>query len=149
MVLASDIAVCSERASFYASWMSNGLANDGGSSYTLVKIVGFRRAIELMLTNRTLSAQEALDWGIVNRLYTQDDFQRNVQLIARDLADGPTHLQAMVKDTFHEGWRRSIEECTEHECMNILEALDHPYGRERLGAFLRGERTNKLKVRLP
>jgi enoyl-CoA hydratase/carnithine racemase len=149
MVLASDMAVCNERASFYASWMSNGMANDGGSSYTLVKIVGMRRAMELMLTNRTLSAQEALEWGIVNRLYKQDEFDRNVKQIAQDLADGPTHLQAMVKETFHDGWRRSVEECTEHECMNILKALDHPYGRERLGAFLRGERTNKLKVRLP
>jgi len=147
--LASDLAVCNERASFFASWMSNGLANDGGSSYTLTKIVGFRRAMELMLTNRTLNAEEALDWGIVNRLYKNDEFQANVNMIARDLADGPTHLQAMVKETFHEGWRRSMEECTEYECMNILKSLEHPYGRERLAAFLRGEKTNKLKVRLP
>ena len=68
MVLAADLAVCSETAKFYASWMSNGVANDGGSSYSLARIVGFRRAMELMLTNRTLDAAEALDWGIVNRV---------------------------------------------------------------------------------
>lgn len=149
MVLASDMAVCNERATFYASWMSNGVANDGGSSYTLVKIVGFRRAMELMLTNKTLNAQEALEWGIVNRLYKNDEFLENVKVIARGLADGPTHLQAFVKETFHEGWRRSIEECTEHECMNILESLDNPYARERLGAFLKGEKTNRLNVHIP
>jgi 2-(1,2-epoxy-1,2-dihydrophenyl)acetyl-CoA isomerase len=149
MVLAADIAVCNEKATFYTSWMSNGVANDGGSSYSLAKIVGFRRALELMLTNRTLNAQEALEWGIVNRLYKNEEFTANVKIIARDLADGPTHLQAFVKETFHEGWRRSIEECTEYECMNILTSLDDPYARERLGGFLRGEKTNKLSVRLP
>ena len=148
MVLAADIAVCHERASFYASWMSNGVANDGGSSYTLAKIVGFRRAIELMLTNRTLDAREAVDWGICNRMYADADFANNVATIARQLADGPTHLQAYVKETFHDGWRRSLEECTEHECMNILKSLDHPYAAERLGAFKRGERTNSIQVDL-
>ena len=93
MVLAADIAVCNEKASFYTSWMSNGVANDGGSSYSLAKIVGFRRAMELMLTNRTLNAQEALEWGIVNRLYKNEDFAANVKIIARDLADGPTHFR--------------------------------------------------------
>ena len=53
-----------------------------------------------------------------------------------------------MKQTFHDGWRRSLEECTEHECMNILKALDHPYARERLNAFDRGERTNALLVGL-
>src|SRR5438876_6666376 len=48
MVLASDMAVCNEDAKFFASWMANGVANDGGSSYTLAKVVGFRRAMELM-----------------------------------------------------------------------------------------------------
>ncbi len=149
MVLASDLAVGNTRARFYASWMSNGMANDGGSSYSFVKIMGFRRAMELMMTNRILGAEEALEWQILNRLYKDEDFEANVRMIACDLAAGPTHLQAMVKQTFHDGWRRSIEECTEYECMNILQSLEHPYSRERLAAFKQGERTNRLHVRLP
>jgi enoyl-CoA hydratase/carnithine racemase len=113
IVLASDIAVCNESATFFASWMANGVANDGGSSYTLAKIVGFRRAMELMLTNRTLAAKEAVEWQICNRMYKNEEFSKNVAKIARELAHGPTHLQAYVKETFHEGWRRSLEECTE------------------------------------
>jgi enoyl-CoA hydratase/carnithine racemase len=148
LVLASDLAVCNERATFFASWMANGVANDGGSSYSLAKIVGFRRAMELMLTNRTLSAAEAVEWQICNRMYRNDEFDANVSRIARQLADGPTHLQAFVKETFHEGWRRSLEECTEYECQNILTSLDHPYAAERLGAFKRGQRTNPLMIDL-
>ena len=149
LTLAADMAICNETAAFYASWMSNGVANDGGSSYTLAKIVGFRRAMELMLTNRTLDAYEAQEWGIVNRVYAGDQFDQMKTSIAQQLADGPAHLQAFVKETFHDGWRRSLEECTEHECMNILTSLDHPYAAERLGAFARGERTNLLQVDLP
>ncbi len=148
IVLASDIAVCNERAAFFASWMANGVANDGGSSYTLAKIVGFRRAMELMLTNRTLTAAEAVEWQICNRMYKNDEFAGNVAKVARQLADGPTHLQAYVKETFHEGWRRSLEECTEYECQNILKSLDNPYAAERLGDFKRGKRNNPLMIDL-
>ena len=146
LTLVSDMAICNEKAKFYASWMSNGMANNGGSSYTLTKIVGFRKAMELMLTNRTLNAYEAEEWGIINRVYEGEQFTKMTASIARQLADGPTHLQAFVKETFHDGWRRSLEECTEHECMNILSALEHPYAAERLRAFERGERTNSLQV---
>lgn len=149
MVMVCDLAVCHERAKFYASWMSNGVANDGGSSYSFVKILGFRRAMELMLTNRTLDAREALEWGVVNRVYSDTEFGANVGSIAQQLADGPTHLQAMLKETFHKGWRRSLEECTEHECMNIQRSLQHPYAGERLAAFKRGERTNRVMLNLP
>ncbi len=149
ITLAADIAICNEKAMFYASWMSNGLANDGGSSYTLAKIVGFRRAMELMLTNRTLDAYEAQEWGIVNRVYEGQKLEEMKASIARELADGPTHLQALVKETFHDGWRRSLEECTEHECMNILKSLEHPYAAERLAAFKRGEGTNTIQVNMP
>jgi 2-(1,2-epoxy-1,2-dihydrophenyl)acetyl-CoA isomerase len=148
MVLASDIAVCNENATFFASWMANGVANDGGSSYTLAKIVGFRRAMELMLTNRTLTAKEAVEWQICNRMYRNEEFAANVAKVARELAHGPTHLQAYVKETFHEGWRRSLEECTEYECQNILASLDHPYAAERLGEFKRGNRNNPLLIDL-
>src|SRR5262245_64872542 len=68
IVLASDIAVCNENATFFASWMANGVANDGGSSYFLTRILGFRRAMELMLTSRTLTPQTAVDWQICNRM---------------------------------------------------------------------------------
>src|SRR5439155_7048327 len=138
----ADIAVCNERAKFYASWMNNGVANDGGSSYSLARIIGMRRALEFMLTNRTLTAYEALDWGMVNRVYTNEDFDKNVRVIAADLAAGPTHLQGMVKATFHAGWNFSLEECTEQECANILTSLENPYASQRLNAFKRGERTN-------
>lgn len=150
IVLASDMAVAVDSARFLCSWHSNGVANDGATSYTLAKIVGFRRALELMLTNATLDAEQALDWQIVNRIYAREQFEQAVAVIAADLVAGPTHLQAMAKERFHMGWRQSIEECTEFEIQNIMDSLKHPYFRARVERFVRKEgRNDELKVRLP
>jgi enoyl-CoA hydratase/carnithine racemase len=103
-----------------------------------------------MLTNRTLTAAEALDWQILNRVYAPAEFATNVAQIAADLAAGPTHLQAMAKSRFHAGWRQSIEECTELEIENVMESLADPYFKKALDDFLGKQgRSDKVQVRLP
>jgi enoyl-CoA hydratase/carnithine racemase len=150
MTLAADMAVAADNATFVCAWHSIGLANDAATSYTLVKIVGFRRAMELMLTNRTLTAAEALDWQILNRVYLSADFRQIVAQIAADLAAGPTHLQAMAKSRFHAGWRQPIEECTESEVENVMDSLSDPYFKKALDQFLSKQgRSDKVQVRLP
>ena len=119
-------------------------------SYSLAKIVGFRRAFELMYTNRTLSAEEACDWQIVNRVYDNSEFSKNVELVAKQLADAPTHLQGMAKESFHMGWRRSVEEATEYEIQNVMKSVENPYFVEALTSFLnKTSRSNLEQVVLP
>ena len=150
MTLCADLAVCKDTARFLPAWHSIGLANDATTSYSLVKIVGFRRAMEWMMTNQTVDAKQALEWGVVNRVYKNEDFEKNVALIARQLADGPTHLQAMAKEGFHMGWRRSIEEATEFEIQNVMRSVAHPYFADSLKKFLAGERkSSHAQVKLP
>ena len=150
MALCADMVVAHENASFLCAWHTIGLANDATTSYTLAKIVGFRRATELMFTNRTLSAREAMEWQLVNRVYGDADFARNAEQIGLDLAAGPTHLQGMAKESFHMGWRRSLEEATEFEIQNVMQSVDHPYFVDALKRFLNKEnRSNLQQVRLP
>ncbi len=150
MALCSDMVICSEHARFLCAWHAIGLANDATTSYSLTKVVGWRRAFELMMTNRTLSADEAVEWGIANRTYADEDFAGNVDQIARDLAAGPTHLQAMARDSFHSGWRRSVEEATEYEIQNVMKSVRHPYFREAVDKFVKGEiKADIPQVRLP
>lgn len=150
MTLAADMAIAVDSATFLCAWHSIGLANDAATSYTLVKFVGFRRAMELILTNRTLTAAEALEWQILNRVYSRARFQSQVAQIAADLAAAPTHLQAMTKSRFHAGWRQSIEECTELEIQNVMASIAHPYFRHTLDQFLtKQSRSSKIQVRLP
>ena len=140
MALCADMVIAKENASFLCAWHTIGLANDATTSYSLVKIVGFRRAMELMFTNRTLNAQEAYDWQIVNRVYGATEFDENVKNIAKDLAAGPTHLQGMAKESFHMGWRRSLEEATEFEIQNVMKSVDDEYFITALRKFLNKEK---------
>lgn len=150
LALCSDLAVCTDDARFLCAWHSIGLANDATTSYSLAKIVGFRRAMELMMTNRTLDAREALEWQIVNRIYARGELEKNAWSIAKDLAAGPTHLQAMARESFHQGWRRSVEEATECEIRNVMRSVDHPFFGEALARFLDGKsRSDAPVVRLP
>ena len=150
MTLCADMAVCKDSARFLPAWHTIGLANDATTSYSLAKIVGFRRAMEWMMTNQTVDAKQALEWGVVNRVYAAASFESNVASIARQLADGPTHLQAMAKEGFHMGWRRSIEEATEFEIQNVMRSVAHPYFADSLKKFLAGERkSSHAQVKLP
>jgi 2-(1,2-epoxy-1,2-dihydrophenyl)acetyl-CoA isomerase len=150
MTLCSDMAVCKDTASFFPAWHTIGIANDATTSYSLAKIVGLRRAMEWMLTNRTVDAKEALEWTLVNRVYNEANFEKNVAIIARELAAGPTHLQGMAKERFHMGWRQSIEEATEFEIQNVMKTVTHPHFRTTLPKFLSGEvKSNKPQVNIP
>lgn len=148
LVLASDMAICSEDAKFVCAWHTIGIANDTATSYTLPRIVGMRRAIELMLTNRTLTAEEAADWGVVNRLFKNVDFKMAADRIAAELANGPTHLQAIAKERFHSGWLQPVEECTEHEIQNVLSSVVDPHFPPALRDFLAGHKANRPQVNL-
>jgi 2-(1,2-epoxy-1,2-dihydrophenyl)acetyl-CoA isomerase len=150
ILMACDMAVSVDTATFVPAWMSIGIGNDTGSSYSMSRIIGFRRAMEWLLTNRTIDAKEALDWGLVNRLYPEGEFQAAVDVIARDLADGPTHLQAMVKDRVHAGWYQPLELCTEYEIQNVLASVNHPHFKERLDAFINKTiKSNTEIVKIP
>jgi 2-(1,2-epoxy-1,2-dihydrophenyl)acetyl-CoA isomerase len=149
LALASDMAICVDTARFVCAWHSIGIANDTATSYSLARIVGIRRAMELMLTNRTLSAAEAAEWAIVNRIYPVDRFQSAVKRIAAELAAAPTHLQVMAKRQFHEGWMQPIEECTAREIDNVLASVVDPHFLSKLQGFLQGSKADRPQVVFP
>jgi 2-(1,2-epoxy-1,2-dihydrophenyl)acetyl-CoA isomerase len=89
VVCMTDIALAAESAIFNMAYTAAGLAPDGSSTYFLPRVVGIRRAKELMLTNRTLSAAEAHAWGIVERVVPDDELIAETEKLARTLASEP------------------------------------------------------------
>jgi enoyl-CoA hydratase/carnithine racemase len=136
ITLACDMAVCSDDARFVCAWHTIGIGNDTGTSYSLARIVGMRRAMELM-------------WSIVNRVYPAASLKSNAMEIARSLADAPTHLQVMAKTRFHAGWVQPIEECTEFEIQNVIASVADPHFRPRLLSFLQGNKSDRPQVVFP
>ena len=76
---ASDIVVAGESTKFVMAYTGIGLTPDGSSSWFVPRLVGVRRALELTLTNRVLSANEALDWGLITKVVPDDDVQAGRQ----------------------------------------------------------------------
>jgi 2-(1,2-epoxy-1,2-dihydrophenyl)acetyl-CoA isomerase len=94
LALACDLAVAAESASFVFSWIKLGLVADGGGSWLLARLIGPRRAKELLMTARRLSAAEALAWGLVNEVVADGQALERALAMARNLsAYSPLALQ--------------------------------------------------------
>jgi 2-(1,2-epoxy-1,2-dihydrophenyl)acetyl-CoA isomerase len=104
LVLTSDLAVCGASAKFTSAYTAVGLTPDAGTSFMLPRIVGAKRAMELMLLNRSLSAEEAKSWGIVNDVVGDGEVLARALAIGERLAAGATRAfgstKRLVAETF-------------------------------------------------
>jgi len=87
IALAADIRLASDRAFFAEIFVNIGLLPDGGGTFTLPRLVGSGRALEMAMTGQRVPAETALAWGLVNHVYPTDDFEVCVQDFAAKLAD--------------------------------------------------------------
>ena len=136
LVLAADLVVAGESTKFVMAYTAIGLTPDGSSSWFLPRVVGLHRALELALTNRTLSATEALDWGIVNRVVPDDEVATAGAALAAQLAAGPTGAFGAVKRLLHGAFDRSLDDQLARESEEMARAGAAPDGVEGVRAFV-------------
>jgi len=135
LVAASDLAIGAESSQYTSAYTAASLSPDGSSTYFLPRLVGLRRAMELMLTNRRLSAEEALEWGLINKVVPDADLMPEVMELARQLAYGATLAYGKVKSLLHDSLANTLESQMELESRGIA-ALTHTHdGREGVVAF--------------
>ena len=97
LVLAADLAIAGRSAKFTPAYTGVGLTPDAGCTFLLPRAVGYKRAMELLLTNRVLSAEEALDWGLVNQVVDDELVDGTAAALAARLAGGPSAAFGGVK----------------------------------------------------
>ena len=131
-----DIVIAAESARFVMAYSRVGLPPDGGSSYFLPRIVGLKRALELALTNRELSAQEALDLGIVTQVVADTEVLSRAGAVAAQLAAGPTKALGATKRLMHSGWSETLETQMEQESWGIADMACTLDAQEGIAAFL-------------
>ncbi len=136
LVAACDLAVAADTARFTSAYTQIGLSPDGSSTYFLSRLIGTRRAAELYLTNRTLSAQEALDWGLVNQVVAASALRETVAALAAKLAQGPTRAHGGVKKLLLMATQDSLESQMERETRQIVELSRSKDGLEGVRAFV-------------
>ncbi len=140
MICATDLAIASETAKFTMAYTGAGLSPDGSSSYFLPRIIGQRRTFELMLTNRVLNSDDALEWGLVNQVVPAEELMATVDKVAGQLASGPTGAFAVVKRLLVNGAIDSLESQMEHEARGIAACSRTADGKEGIAAFLEKRR---------
>ena len=134
--IAGDLVLAAESASFTMAYTRAGLSPDGGASFYLPRIVGLRRAHELMLTNRTLTADEAARWGLVNRVVADAELADAVHDLAQRMAAGSRTSSGAVKKLLLMSFGNGLEEQLDQEARLIGQCADGADGREGVDAFL-------------
>lgn len=127
LALACDLAVAAEGAAFVFSWIRLGLVADGGASWLLTRVVGPRRARELLMTARRVGAAEALAWGLVNEVVADGQTLARAQALAREIAAFSPHalrhdkalVDASLTATFEE--QLAAEGQAQAECVATAE----------------------------
>jgi 2-(1,2-epoxy-1,2-dihydrophenyl)acetyl-CoA isomerase len=136
LVCSADIVLASPRANFTMAYTAIGLSPDGSSSWFLPRLVGLRRATELTLTNRRLSAEEALEWGIVTRIVDEADLQAEASTLVGELAHGPTLAFGRSKRLLREALDDDLRSHLAAESKALAASGDSADGREGVAAFL-------------
>jgi 2-(1,2-epoxy-1,2-dihydrophenyl)acetyl-CoA isomerase len=135
LALTGDIVIAAESAKLTMAYSKIAATPDGSSTYFLPRLIGLRRALELYLTNRVLSAKEALEWGLVTRVAPDAEFKSAVDALARELAQGPTKAFGAAKRLFHQSTWESLETQMELEAQSIARSGATADFREGVGAF--------------
>jgi 2-(1,2-epoxy-1,2-dihydrophenyl)acetyl-CoA isomerase len=136
LALSGDLVLAAESARFTLAYSRVGLTPDGSSTYYLPRIVGVRRALELALTNRTLSAREAEAMGIVTRVVPDAELNGEAQKLARELAQGATNAYGGIKRLMYAAANTTLDEQMELETEYIADCARTADAREGIAAFL-------------
>lgn len=136
IALLGDLVYAGESAFFTMAYTAAGLSPDGGSTFMLPRVVGLRRAQELTLTNRRLTAAEAVDWGIVTAVVPDDSLQMHAAEVARKLAHGPSRAFGRAKRLLVDSFDTSFESQMELEGRYIAASAIEPDGRAGVDAFV-------------
>lgn len=115
LAMACDLVVATDRARFIEVFVKRGLALDGGTSWTLPRLVGMRRAKQLTFFGEPLDAPTALEWGLVNEVVAPEQLAETALEWGQRLASGPTTAISLIKRMLDSSFTSSFDEAIEGE----------------------------------
>jgi 2-(1,2-epoxy-1,2-dihydrophenyl)acetyl-CoA isomerase len=136
LAMLADIAIAGEAAQFTLAYTGIALTPDGGASWLLPRLVGLRKAQEMILTNSRLTAAEALTGGLVTQVVPDAELDAAARATAQRLANGPTKAFARSRELLLSAYGESLETHLERESRGIVNAAAGADGKEGIAAFL-------------
>jgi 2-(1,2-epoxy-1,2-dihydrophenyl)acetyl-CoA isomerase len=115
IVLACDLRIAADTARFVVGFLGIGLSMDSAVSLFLPSLIGLGRAAEFVFTNQPISAEQALAWGLVNRITPAENLEEQAAEWAAKLAEGPVHAMGLAKRAFNKAVLTNLEEVLDYE----------------------------------
>lgn len=141
---ACDIVVCARSTKLRPAYGALGLSPDGGTSWTLPRTLGAARALDLILTDGTLTAADAHQLGLVARLVDDDHVMDAAVALAHQLAAGPVRAMVRTRGLIRRAGTGTLDEQLDDEARLIAESAADPEGREGIRAFAEKRRPDFL-----
>jgi len=135
LAAASDVVLAADCAKFTVAYSAIGLSPDGSLSHYLPRLVGPKLAFELTCSNRTLSAEEARELGIVSKVYPAAEFQASARVFVQMLSRGPTQALARAKKLYAASFETTLETRMEQERQYLVECSHTADVEEGIKAF--------------
>jgi 2-(1,2-epoxy-1,2-dihydrophenyl)acetyl-CoA isomerase len=136
LAMAGDIVLAASDAKFTIAYTGIGLPPDGSLTHHLPRLIGPKLAFELTCTNRSLSAEEARDLGIVNKVFQSEELQAAAREYVARLSNGATQALGRAKQLFATSFANTLETQMEHERQLLSECGHTADFKEGIGAFL-------------
>jgi len=136
IAMSCDLVLASERAWFEWAYFKTGLTGAESSTFFLPRLVGLRKALELVLLNPRLSSAEALEWGLINRVIPNTSLDSEALAVASELAEAPTAAVGVAKELLNQasGMDR-LDVHLDAELTELARIADGPNFKEGLRAF--------------
>ncbi|MBS0394224.1 MAG: enoyl-CoA hydratase/isomerase family protein, partial [Proteobacteria bacterium] len=136
LAILGDLALAAPTAHFTVAYTAVGLTPDGGATWLLPRLVGLRRAQELVLTNRRVPAAEAAALGLVTRITEEGRLLEEALATASTLAAGATGALGEARQLLLGSYDSALEAHLDRESRTIAAATRTAHGREGIRAFL-------------
>jgi 2-(1,2-epoxy-1,2-dihydrophenyl)acetyl-CoA isomerase len=136
LALACDFRIMARSATLRQAYTSNGLCIDGGGTFTLPRIVGLARALEIAGFDAPISSDKALTWGLVTRVVDDEHALEEAVNMARELSNISLNSFGWSKQLLTDSFDSAFESHIERERLGLCSCAEHPDGKEGLRAFV-------------
>ncbi|MEY8239735.1 MAG: enoyl-CoA hydratase [Cycloclasticus sp.] len=135
LMLACDLVLAADDAVFSVAYCKIGTTPDGGMTYFLPRAVGQKKAMELSLTGKRFSAEEAERWGMLNQVVTKAEVDTASLKLASSLSAGPCDVLARTKVLLNQTFDVSLQQRLDEEADNFRLSMLQPDFAEGVGSF--------------
>jgi len=142
MALSCDFRVMEKSAILKQAYTTNGLSIDGGGTFTLPRLVGYAKAMEIIAFDRPISADQALAWGLITNVVEDGQSIERSFMLVKEIRKVPLSSFAASKRLITDSFNTTFETQLEKERVFLSQCADHPNGREGMAAFIEKRKPN-------